>query len=215
MECPGENSDESSGSFRLSENAFLEKEFQFKYLSDSLESIRVGLVLLLVLYLLAGLKDATGTSGISEYIPLLGITLPIVLIILLSIGFTEVFIRYYFFIISFVLILECMGIPHFFFKHYKQYSGDESFPLVAIMILMFWVYGFSRLGLMRSSQWACLITTIYIVSMMSINQADQANLLIDIIILIIVNITGMTYCYENERYARLLFYEKLSINKLF
>ncbi len=68
---------------------------------------------------------------------------------------------------------------------------------------------------MRSSQWACLITTIYIVSMMSINQADQANLLIDIIILIIVNITGMTYCYENERYARLLFYEKLSINKLF
>ncbi len=45
MECPGENSDESSGSFRLSENALLEKEFQFKYLSDSIELIRVGLVL--------------------------------------------------------------------------------------------------------------------------------------------------------------------------
>jgi len=215
MECPGDNSDDPSDSFRLIENALLEKKFQLKYLSDSIELIRVGLVLLLVLCLLAGLKDVTGSSDISEYITLLGITLPIVLIILLSIGFTEFFIRYYFFIIRFVLLLVCLGMPYFFFKHYKQYSVDESFPMVAIMILIFWVYGFSRLGLMRSSQWACLITTIYIVSMMSLNQVDQVNLLIDMIILIIVNIAGMTYSYDNERYARLLFYEKLSINKLF
>ena len=215
MECPGDNFDDPSESFRLSENALLEKKFQLKYLSDSIELIRVGLVLLLVLCLLAGLKDVTGSSDISEYITLLGITLPIVLIILLSIGFTEFFIRYYFFIIRFVLLLVCLGMPYFFFKHYKQYSVDESFPMVAIMILIFWVYGFSRLGLMRSSQWACLFTTIYIVFMMSLNQVDQVNLLIDIITLIIVNIAGMTYSYDNERYARLLFYEKLSINKLF
>ena len=213
MERPGNNSDQPSSGSRLVGNAWLEKEFQFNYLSDSIELIRVGLVILLVLCLLAGLKDAAGFLDISEYIPLLGITLPIVLIILLSIVFTEFFIRHYFLIISFVLLLVCLGIPYFFFEQYKQYSGDKSFLMVAIMILIFWVYGFSRLGLMRSSQWACLITTIYIVSMMSFNQADRVNLLIDMIILIIVNIVGMTYSYENERYARLLFYEKLNINK--
>ncbi|MCK5669677.1 MAG: hypothetical protein KAI15_11345 [Gammaproteobacteria bacterium] len=51
--------------------------------------------------------------------------------------------------------------------------------------------------------------------MMSLKHADQVHLLIDMIILIIVNIAGMTYSYDNERHARLLFYEKLSINKLF
>ena len=215
MEPPGNNSDQISGDFQLAGNVSLEKEFQIKYLSDSIELIRVGLVLLLVLYLLAGLRDVTGSSEISEYIPLLGIALPVVLIILLSIGFTEFFIRYYFLIISFVLLLVCLGIAYFFFEQYKQYDGDESFLMGAIMILMFWIYGFSRLGLMRSSQWACLITTIYIISMMSLKHADQVHLLIDMIILIIVNIAGMTYSYDNERYARLLFYEKLSINKLF
>ena len=107
------------------------------------------------------------------------------------------------------------AVMNYNFEQYKQYDGDESFLMGAIMILMFWIYGFSRLGLMRSSQWACLITTIYIISMMSLKHADQVHLLIDMIILIIVNIAGMTYSYDNERYARLLFYEKLSINKLF
>ncbi|MCK5498348.1 MAG: hypothetical protein KAI77_04060, partial [Gammaproteobacteria bacterium] len=71
MERPGNNSDQMSGEFQLAGNVSLEKEFQNKYLSDSIELIRVGLVLLLVLYLLAGLRDVTGSSEISEYIPLL------------------------------------------------------------------------------------------------------------------------------------------------
>jgi len=215
MERSGNNFDEASGSFRFAKNATFEKEFQSRYLSDSIELIRVGLVLLLVLFLLAGFRDITGSSRISEYIPLLGITLPIVLIILLSIRITEFFIRYYFLIINFVILLVCLGISYYLFEQYKQYGGDERFLMESITILIFWVYGFSRLGLMHTLQWTCLITTIYIIYMVSLNQTDKVNLLIDMIILVIVNIAGMTYNYDNERYARLLFYKQLRINRLF
>lgn len=215
MDRLGNNSKGPFGGLRPYGNALLEKEFQSGYLSDSIELIRVGLALLLVLCLLAGLGDVTGSVDVSQYMPLLGITLVIVLVFLLSIGFTEFFIRHHCLIISFVLLLACMGIPYCFFERCKQYGGDEGFLMVVMTVLIFWVYGFSRLGLIRSSQWGCLIATIYIVLMMPFHQTDQVNLLIDMIILIIVNIAGMTDSYDNEKYARLLFYEKLSINKLF
>ena len=215
MDRLGKNSKEPSGGLQLSGNALLEKEFQHGYLSDSIELMRVGLGLLLTLCLLAGLGDVTGSVDISQYMPLIGIMLAIILILLLSIAYTEFFIRHYCFIVSFVLFLACMGIPYCFFERCKQYGGDKGFLMVVMVILTFWIYQFSRLGLMRSLQWGCLIAAIYIVLIMPSHQAEQVNLLIDMIILIIVNIAGMTYSYDNEKYARLLFYEKLSINKLF
>lgn len=215
MDRSGNNFKESSSGLRLSGNVLLEKEFLHGYLSDSIELMRVGLVLLLTLCLLSGLGDVTGPVDIAQYMPLIGIMLAITLILLLSIGFTEFFIQHYCLIINFVLLLACMGIPYCFFERCKQYGGDKGFLMVVMIVLTFWVYQFSRLGLMRSLQWGCLIAAIYIMLIMPSHQVDQANLLIDMIILIIVNIAGLTYSYDNEKYARLLFYEKLSINKLF
>lgn len=209
MERSGNNAKAPSGDF------LLEKRFQYGYLSDSIELVRVGLVLLLVLCSLAGLGDVTRPVDVFRYMPLSGIMLAIVLVILLSIGFTEFFIRHYCLIISFVLLLVCIAIPYCFFERYKQYGDDKSFLMVVMTVLIFWIYGFPRLGLMRSSQWGCLGTAIYIALMVPLHQADQLNLLIDIIIFTIVNVAGMAYSYDHERYARLLFYEKLNINKLF
>jgi len=215
MDRLANNSKEPSVNLRPFGSAFLEKEFQYGYLSDSIEMIRVSLFLLLVLCLLAGFGDDSGSVEVSQYMPLLGIALAIVLIILLSIAYTEFFIRHYCLIISFVLCLASIGIPYCFFELYIQSGGDKGFMMVVMTVLVFWVYEFSRLGLLRSLQWGCLISMVYMAIATLFIQADQVNLLLNMIILIIVNVAGMTYSYENERYARLLFYEKLSINKLF
>ncbi len=193
----------------------LEKKFRCGYLKDSTEQLRVGLVLLLVLCLLACLDDVSGPVDIFRYMPLPGVMLAIILVILLSVAYTDFFIRHYCLIISFVLLLVCIAIPYSFFERYKQYGGDESFLMVVMTVLIFWIYGFSRLGLICSSQWGCLSAAMYIALTLSLHQIDQLNLLIDIIILIVVNVAGMTCSYDNERYARLLFYEKPGINKLF
>jgi len=180
-----------------------EKTFQQNWLNNSIEVTRTGLCLLSVLLLtMAWHYSQIVTRTDNLYWVAMVILMP-VCAALISIFYPNLYIRIYPLFIRAVILASCFGL---FLLTPRQHNIEVGYFIMALTLFILWIHVFARLDLPEASQWSGAITMIYAMAIFHNQGLSDGDIAMNIGIVLIANIGGMTVSYDREKLAWRLFH---------
>ncbi len=183
--------------------ALEEKNFQYNWLNNSIEVTRTGLCLLSVLLLTMAWHYSRIVMHTDNLYWVAMVILMPIFAALISIFYRNLFIKMYPLFIRAIILASCFGL---FVLTPRQHNIEVGYFIMALTLFILWIHVFARISLPEASQWSCAITIIYAMAMFHNQGLSDGDIAMNMGIVLIANIGGMTVSYDSEKSARRLFH---------